>query len=174
MEKIYELLEWIDEDQAVNWLKLTTGMPITVNELLQFCEEGKCTAYEEPGTEKTQLHRIRLRFKTTDIKSLIAILPKPPGFSARSEDLRKAAELGRLQAQIEHLKEALEQATKEARAEVKPSYVLAIGALLALLEEPVKKPRPSGMNQSAIKQDILQRFPKKRGLSHRNLAACRT
>ncbi|MCQ4278347.1 hypothetical protein NA643_04555 [Pseudomonas stutzeri] len=61
-----------------------------------------------------------------------------------------------------------EKPAEQAGAETKPSYFLAIAALLELLKAPVERPRPQGMNQEAIKAAILERFPW-RGLSDRNL-----
>lgn len=58
-------------------------------------------------------------------------------------------------------------AAKEA-SHSKPSQFLAISALLDLLKEPVKHPRPNGLNQSAIIEAILERFDS-RGLSKRTL-----
>jgi hypothetical protein len=53
-------------------------------------------------------------------------------------------------------------------AETKPSHLLAIAALLELLKAPAERPRPQGMNQEAIKLEILEKFDW-RGLSDRNL-----
>lgn len=50
----------------------------------------------------------------------------------------------------------------------KPSHFLAISALLDLLKEPVKHPRPNGLKQAAIIESILERF-ESRGLSKRTL-----
>lgn len=50
----------------------------------------------------------------------------------------------------------------------KPSHLLAVAALLELLKAPVEHTRPNGMNQSAIKSAILEKFPW-RGLKDRNL-----
>ncbi len=52
----------------------------------------------------------------------------------------------------------------------KPSHLLAIAALLELLQAPIDHPRPQGMNQSAIKSAILDRL-NWRGLSQRTLDA---
>lgn len=52
--------------------------------------------------------------------------------------------------------------------EAKPSHALAIAALLELLTAPVMRPRPNGMNQTAVKAAILERF-RWRGLKERNL-----
>lgn len=57
---------------------------------------------------------------------------------------------------------------EQAEAEAKPSHLLAVAALLELLKTPVERARPQGMNQAAIKADILERF-KWRGLKDRNL-----
>lgn len=57
---------------------------------------------------------------------------------------------------------------EQAEAKLKPSHLLAIGALLELLKAPVERLRPQGMNQEAIKAAILEKFPW-RGLSDRNL-----
>jgi hypothetical protein len=50
----------------------------------------------------------------------------------------------------------------------KPSHFLAISALLDLLKEPVKHPRPNGLKQAAIIEFILERV-ESRGLSKRTL-----
>lgn len=50
----------------------------------------------------------------------------------------------------------------------KPSHFLAISALLELLKEPTKHPKPNGMNQAAIINSILERS-ESRGLSKRTL-----
>ncbi len=49
-----------------------------------------------------------------------------------------------------------------------PSTTLAVAALLELLKRPVDRARPQGMNQEAIKAEILTLYPW-RGLSDRNL-----
>ncbi|WP_411741097.1 hypothetical protein, partial [Pseudomonas syringae group genomosp. 7] len=51
---------------------------------------------------------------------------------------------------------------------LKPSHFLAISALLELLKEPVKHPRPNGLNQAAVIESILARF-EFRGLGKRTL-----
>lgn len=50
----------------------------------------------------------------------------------------------------------------------KPSYLLAVAALLEMLKAPVERARPQGMNQASIKSEILGRFDW-RGLRDRNL-----
>lgn len=52
--------------------------------------------------------------------------------------------------------------------EPKPSHLLVIAALLELLKAPVEPLRVRGMNQAAIKMEILERFPL-RGLGDRTL-----
>lgn len=50
----------------------------------------------------------------------------------------------------------------------RPSHPMLIAALLELLKAPVEFPRPQGMKQEAIKNEILRLFPW-RGLSKRNI-----
>lgn len=57
---------------------------------------------------------------------------------------------------------------EQAEAEEKPSYRLAVAALMELLKSPVERLRPQGMNQAAIKKEILGRFTL-HGLKDRNL-----
>lgn len=60
---------------------------------------------------------------------------------------------------------SLEPKCSAANAEVKPSHLLAIAAMLELLDEPGRGAR----NQSAIVSEILERHPRKRGLGKRTL-----
>jgi len=69
---------------------------------------------------------------------------------------------------IQRLAAKITGAVESTEEEPKPSYLLAIAALMELLTAPVEFPRPHGMNQEAIKGDILDKFPL-RGLSDRNL-----
>jgi len=48
------------------------------------------------------------------------------------------------------------------------THLLAIAALLELLKAPTDRPRPRGMNQEAIRDSILEKFPL-RGLGDRSL-----
>lgn len=59
----------------------------------------------------------------------------------------------------------LKTKSSAANAEVKPSHLLAIAAMLELLEEPCRGAR----NQSAVVAEISERHPGKRGLGKRNL-----
>jgi hypothetical protein len=45
MEKVYRLLEWLDTKQAIDWLQLLTGAPITIKELMRLCEAEHCDPY---------------------------------------------------------------------------------------------------------------------------------
>lgn len=67
-----------------------------------------------------------------------------------------------------HLIEQTEQGRADQQGENRPSRMLIIAALLELLKAPVDRPRPQGINQEAIKANILERF-KWRGLSDRTL-----
>jgi hypothetical protein len=83
------------------------------------------------------------------------------------------ASASRPTSELEYLRQQLgqERVTHEAtEADPRPSHLLAIAALLELLKAPVEYPRPQGMNQTAIKSEILEKFPW-RGLSDRNLEA---
>lgn len=57
---------------------------------------------------------------------------------------------------------------EQAEAKAKPSHQLLIAALLELLQAPVERQRPQGLNREAIKAEILEKFPW-RGLSKRNI-----
>lgn len=65
-------------------------------------------------------------------------------------------------------RDAWREKCEATEAEAKPSHLLVIAALLELLKTPVEFPRPQGMNQAAIKSEILEKFPWRR-LSDRNL-----
>lgn len=60
---------------------------------------------------------------------------------------------------------SLEPKCTATNAEAKPSHLLAIAAMLELLDEPGRAAR----NQSAIVAEILERYPRKRGLGKRTL-----
>jgi hypothetical protein len=76
----------------------------------------------------------------------------------------------------EHLREKLARSeaqapsNKEASASPKSrkTLLLVIASLMDLLKAPTTHPRPRGMNQSAIKEAILEKF-NLRGLGDRNL-----
>lgn len=47
MEKVYRILDWLEVEQALDWLQDLTGTAITTNELLQLCESKQCAAYAD-------------------------------------------------------------------------------------------------------------------------------
>lgn len=107
-----------------------------------------------------------LRFKPADIQALAVKTNK-----ATEPYSSSATELESLLQQLEderNKRKVAEQRAEHAEAEAKPSHLLAIAALLELLKSPVDRPRPQGMNQTAIMDEILKRFPL-RGLKDRNL-----
>lgn len=45
MEKVYRLLPWLSDEQAVDWLEDMTATPLRVWDLWQLCEAGLCDRY---------------------------------------------------------------------------------------------------------------------------------
>lgn len=96
----------------------------------------------------------------------IQVIDKEAGIDALTNQLKSAL------LENQHLRERLAKA-ELARQETtqntsKRSHLLAIAALIKLMESPTDRPRPQGMKQSAIKAAILERFSF-RGLKERSL-----
>lgn len=165
-------------------------MDAILNHELPYGRDGKSV---QPGE---QVNKARLTVRHTDLKAWMAKHypdQTPPFLFDEIERTTHAkitveawqalqAERDALRARVEKAEDWWEQEGKglkverdewrarceQAEAEAKPSHLLAIAALLELLKAPVERPRPQGMNQAAIKGDILEKFPW-RGLSDRNL-----
>lgn len=106
------------------------------------------------GETTDQLHSVQDQFAQNSMQTAVA----------RAAMARIGEEL-----EIESAKrKAAEAREAQLKAEAKPGVLLTVSALLKLLESPVERARPQGMNQAAIKDAILERFTV-RGLKQRNL-----
>ncbi|MEA1608044.1 hypothetical protein [Pseudomonas spirodelae] len=45
MEKVYRLLEWLNKEQAIDWLQDLTKTPVTYLDILRLCDAGQCAVY---------------------------------------------------------------------------------------------------------------------------------
>lgn len=192
MEKIYRLMSWIDMQQALHWLKDMTSTQITERDLLQLCESGECGVYADvdglTGQNWSDL--------TDGVAKGIHLVKNPMNAFASEWEPRtlltfgdifgvdaccewlgdlppwkrgpifKPVDISNLAAKIN----GDQGSAPHTDEPPKPSHLLTIAVLLELLKAPVDYPRPQGMNQEAIKNTILERFPM-RGLSDRNLQA---
>lgn len=52
MDKVYQLLEWLRLEQAVEWLASMTGTEITGENLMELCKSGHCSVYIDSNSSK--------------------------------------------------------------------------------------------------------------------------